>query len=377
MSNAITWLELAGDASIDPEAAARFIEWKFRKDDVVAVRTHGTKWATWAMPRDEAVETLREGLEESAEREDVYFALNPLKEPYTNDDGKYVLVTSHGVRKEHVKTWRTLFADIDVKPGAFVSQDAVRSWVETLEVPPGAVVWTQADKGGCHLHWKVKGLTDLDFSYAQERWWSYLMSTAPEGVSIDRLVDVTRVARIPGSTRLPKGAEKSAPVIAEYLDSAAVDRETFDRLTEEPYKETEKRKRRTRGNTESLFTGIEDIAGDSVAGIAFRMALIDRTPDYFTWEEILEAKGWTYLKTESGGAKQWARPGQNRKSATTGHLRDDGNMSLFSWDQETGLADLYEVDETLTMFRVLMRLWFNDDIEATLVEIKRRFTENA
>lgn len=376
MNTAITWLELAGDASVDPEAAAHFIEWKFRKDDVVAVRTHGTKWATWAMPRDEAVETLREGLEVSAEREDVYFALNPLKEPYTNDEGKYVRVTSHGVRKEHVKTWRTLFADIDVKPGAFVSQDAVRSWVEALEVPPGAVVWTQADKGGCHLHWKVKGLTELDYSEAQKRWWSYLQSTAPEGISIDRLVDVTRVARIPGSTRHPKGAEKSAPVLVEYLDAPMVDRETFDRLTAEPHRAAQERAEQTRQHSSGLMTGIEGIAPDSVAGIALRMALVERTAEFFTWQEILEAKGWTYLKTEDGGAQQWARPGANQKSATTGHLRDDGNMSLFSWDQATGVADLYEVEEPLTMFRVLLRLWFNDDIEAAFNAVMERYVSN-
>lgn len=376
MSNAITWMDLNGDPTVDPEAAAKFLEWRFHKDDVVAIRLHQKWWATCAAPRDDAIEILTNSLEEMAANGNVYFALNPVINPIVNKNGNYTVDQEHGVRKEHIKTWRTLFADIDVKTGAFLSQDDVRSWVEGLEVAPGAVVWTQGDKGGCHLYWKVKGLTDLSFPEAQERWWSYLQTTAPEGISIDRLIEDTRVARVPGSTRRPKDTEKISPVIAEYLDSPILDRETFDRLIEEPFKETEKRKRTTRGNTDTMFTGIENIAGDTVAGIAFRMALIDCTPDYFTWDEILERAGWTYLKTESDGAKQWARPGVNRKSATVGYRREDANMSLFSWDQGTGLADLYEVDETLTMFRVMTRLWFNDDFEAAINEIQRRYNEN-
>lgn len=378
MSNAITWMELVGDTTVDPEEAVKFLEWRFRKDDVVAIRTHGKTWSTWAMPLDMAIDTIRESLEDVAKQVDVYFALNPLKEPFTDENGNYYATSKHGVRKEHVKTWRTLYADIDVKAGSFDNQDDVRRWIESLDVIPGAVVWTQGDKGGCHLYFKTNFTTELDFYDAQEMLWSYLQAQAPEDISVDRLVDVTRVARLPGSTRHASGTEKNAHVTAEYIEDAPVlDRETFDKLVEQPYKETRERQRVTRGSSEGLFAGIEGLAKDSIAGIALRMYLIDRVGEYFTWEEILTEAGWTYYRPDKDGASQWTRPGGEGKSAVVGYTRDDANMSLFSWDQGTGLADLYEIEEPLTMFRVLVRLWFNDDYEAAIKAIMDRRAQNA
>ena len=98
----------------------------------------------------------------------------------------------------------------------------------------------------------------------------------------------------------------------------------------------------------------------------------EMTSDLITWDEILEGYGWEFYRMGSEGRREWARPGKFAKAGVTDWEESPDMLSLFSWSEETGLADLYEADAALTKWRVFLRLVHDDDLESAIADIVER-----
>lgn len=381
MSDSITFKDLVGEVHHDPEAIGAFLRWWFRKGDLVnatfiregkrkKVITHGAE-------RDDLIEMLsqedfKSGFLDKADFNS-YFTTSASNKIYEQDE-------EHRPSKADCKALRGVWADVDCKPGVFGGEAELREWIESLAVTPGAIVWTGS--GGAHLYWKVTGLRDIPVADVGKRWWGYLNSTTPEGVLIDRLIDVeTRILRIPGTTRFPKEKENIGikPVTVEFTEAEAIDLETFKELTDQGLVSYNERTRSTGEFVQGVNSETIEIPvfpEDEELGMWNRALILadieEIVPELFTWDEILEGYGWELYRTGSEGRREWARPGKFAKAAVTDWEESPHMLSLFSWSEETGLADLYEADVPLTMWRVFLRLRHNDDYDGALNELVAR-----
>ena len=378
MSDSITFKDLVGEVHHDPEAIGAFLRWWFRRGDLVnatfikegkrkKVITHGAE-------RDDLIEMLSQedfktGFLDKADFNS-YFTTSASNKIYDQDD-------EHRPTKGDCAGLRGVWADVDCKPGVFGGEDELRVWIESLAVTPGAIVWTGS--GGAHLYWKVEGLETIPVADVGKRWWGYLNSTTPEGVLIDRLIDVeTRILRIPGTTRFPKEKETIGikPVTVEFTGADPVEADVFKKITDEGLKEYNNRTRKTREKLNELDTLTEAYLDGEDLGFWGRMTILgeieEMTSDLITWDEILEGYGWELYRNGSEGRREWARPGKFAKAGVTDWEESPDMLSLFSWSEETGLADLYEADAALTKWRVFLRLVHDDDLESAIADIVER-----
>ena len=378
MSDSISFGDLVGEVHHDPEAIGAFLRWWFREGDLVnatfiregkrkKVITHGAE-------RDDLIEMLSQedfktGFLDKADFNS-YFTTSASNKVYEQDD-------EHRPTKGDCAGLRGVWADVDCKPGVFGGEDELRVWIESLAVTPGAIVWTGS--GGAHLYWKVEGLETIPVADVGKRWWGYLNSTTPEGVLIDRLIDVeTRILRIPGTTRFPKEKETIGikPVTVEFTGADPIEADLFKKITDEGLKEYNNRTRKTREKLNELDTLTEAYLDGEDLGFWGRMTILgeieEMTSDLITWDEILEGYGWEFYRMGSEGRREWARPGKFAKAGVTDWEESPDMLSLFSWSEETGLADLYEADAALTKWRVFLRLVHDDDLESAIADIVER-----
>jgi len=95
-----------------------------------------------------------------------------------------------------------LWADLDVKEGAFESKDAAAEFATAVLAPTVLV-----DSGnGVHAYWLFENPLIFADSAAQEHaagmtkaWLDHLQAAAPEGVALDPVSDLARVLRLPGT----------------------------------------------------------------------------------------------------------------------------------------------------------------------------------
>lgn len=278
--------------------------------------------------------------------------------------------SSHRTKKQDFKAMRGVWVDLDCgKEGAFESPEAVDEFIESLVPKPGAIVKTGS--GGAHVYWKIKDPNNIVVDEAGLRWWSYIQSLAPEGVSIDRLTDVkTRILRLPGSVRWPKPGEDAKPkqVVVRYTDAPAINADDILMYSETSYPEAQNDAKKRRAHLDRVSTELGQYAAAlGPWSMATILADIDTmVHSAITWQELLESHGWTCLGN-SGNAVLWQRPGSDQKSATTDYEGDATRaMSLLSDSPDTGLLDLKENDEPISLWRAVLRLNFNDNVAEAL-----------
>lgn len=375
MSDSIRFGDLVGEVHHDPEAIETFLRWWFRKGDLVNLtfirEGRNKKVITNGGTLDEVIESLKEPefKSEFLDKYDfnAYFTTSASKKTYTAD-------SEHRPTKEDCKALRGVWADVDLKPGVFDSEEDISAWLHSLAVRPGAIVRTGS--GGMHLYWKVKGLSGIPVGEVGKRWWSYLDSTTPDGVVIDRLTDVeTRILRIPGTTRFPKPKEMipRMPVTVEITGDGPMDIETFKELTDGGIENYRARTAKTLENVDDIDKSLYEVAGEGTwSRLVILSAIEEIISDYFSWDDILEDAGWELYREGSEGRREWSRPGKVGKAGVTDWEDSPDVLSLFSWSEETGLADLYEAEVTLTKWRVFLRLRHNDNVESALNELIER-----
>lgn len=270
-----------------------------------------------------------------------------------------------------------VWADIDIKDGGFESQQDILDFLFALPLPP--TITNGSGSGGVHAYWKLapgeRGNKEL-----VERWWSFLDETAGER-SIDKLVDLTRILRIPGTVYFPKANSGSKVGSVEILFKIP-NTYTIAQITEisqEAYQTKIDKRKRLISKDGDRRINVDEFARNILSGIAGNrwklLKAISELEGYvnerMSWAEILQPHGWKHQRTLHDGSNEWARPGRDERSAVV-DFEDSPVMSLLSSSPETGLEDLKDAHIPITKYRAYLRLQFEDDEKAMTEHLIKR-----
>lgn len=382
--------EVVGSIEIDVEHMKSFVgTWFEDEDDLVVVGfpVEGSRRVlSMALTKEILLEATPESFSEltrnvdNGRKYDLYVGVNPISDPES------VTLTSRG-SEENVKAVYGCFIDLDInrvgkKSGAFDNKDQILEFLDSIPLEPTIVV-DNGSSGGIHAYWRFEDPIDMSESIAVKPylvgWWAYLNSLTDR--NIDRLIDVTRIARMPSSIYWPKTSSDKFDTVKVLKNTGKrYKRDDLLALTKEAYQrhcDTLDRIRSEKsfgidvslknyaaepGNSERL----KELINLRPHNLNMLTALVEHTiNDNYSWYDILEPYGWTMLKESSDGSLVWSRPGKLDRSAVTDYRRDDGVsqvMSLLSSSEETGLSDLKEAGVLLTKMQVLLRLRYNDNV---------------
>lgn len=367
--------DYAGEVRISSNDAKNFVQSWFKADDKICIsglrseRTGSMDAVSQSMTAREFVSTTDDQslqdtvLGEDGSKWNIYIQVCPIKEDVT--------LKQRGT-KSNVDYVPGVWADLDVKEGGFSSQKEILDWLNGLELLPTIVC--SSGSSGVHAYWKLRW-DEKGNEALVDSWWSYLDEMAGER-KIDKLIDITRILRLPGTIRFPKKEETSGKLGAVSIIAIDPERRYSVTQVQEVSAEAMARKAAERKRT------IQKIAERRAQVDEMARALIDTSSrwgylqaiahveDYvnenWQWANILEPHGWKYRRTLSDGSKEWARPGQSDRSAVV-DFEGSPVMSLLSMSESTGLADLKDAGVPLTKYTVALRLMFNDD-EAAMTQ---------
>jgi len=360
-----------GTSQIEPEQTINFVKTWFHPDDEVLIVLMPTETSkrgiiSLTLPARALAQASIPDIESLSRYEgglySLYFGVNPLKADHN------VTRDSRGGKKD-VRAIYGVWADLDVKPGAFESIDSIYAYLKTLTLEPTIVVHN-GGTGGIHAYWKLDTPENSE-SDLPAQWWAYLVEKA-QGRDIDRLADSSRLMRLPGAVYYPKPGGLSGTVRVVANSGTVYSRTQIESLAKTAYENHLQKKSNTRAKRDQVRSDLSSKALE-VLGEGFNerlaLAILENHIEQMDWDDILIPAGWTYLSTRSDGTRHWARPGSSTKSANTDY-EDSQVMSLHSWSTETGLADLKEAGVALTKPVVLLRLKYNDDVTAMINDLK-------
>lgn len=369
----ITLAEVFGDRTVIPAHAVDLICGWFEPEDVIVISGKAPVLESRATrrPRIQSVrlpaktfvsEIIKPNVGDQkfialTDKTDLYFTVSP-SIPGAKSSKRLV--------ESEVESVIGVTCDLDVKPGCFESQDHAMEFLGALEVKPSYVVSTGS--GGLHAYWKLdKRVPVSEGKTLIYNWWAYLQSVAEKNFNsnIDRLIDVTRMLRVPGSLRYPKNdGGLVTGVRLEVSSKRTITPEEINTISADAVRLRQEKIKETRSRESSVYSAPVKISGGGVWGSLIVTSEIEEQMTQFSWREILEPRGWSLLREGSEGRVEWARPGQSEKSAVTDWEGSPHVMSLLSTSLDTGLADLQEAGVALTKYRVILRLLFNDDVTA-------------
>lgn len=373
--------DYAGEVRISSEDAVAFVKTWFKPTDricISALRSEGTGGVdavAQTMTAREFIDTTDDkALEavifdpEDGSRWNLYISVSPVKED--------VQLRRRGT-KSNVDYIPGVWADIDVQQGGFESEEVLLGWLDALALPPSIIC--SSGSSGVHAYWRLKWSEQGDEKLV-DAWWSYLDEAAGEDRAIDKLVDSTRILRMPGSVRFPKKDERKN----HKIGSVSIIKLTDNQYSVEEVravsaeatakkaairKQTIERDKERRMSVDELAAGL--IHRPEVGRWELLQAVAnveDFVNDHMSWEDILKPHGWKLRRTQSDGSKEWARPGQNARSAVTDY-QGSPVMSLLSMSPATRMSDLLDAAIPLTKYRVLLRLEYNDDEEKLVIDM--------
>jgi hypothetical protein len=369
-----------GEMEVSAADAATFIQKWFRPDDKICIVGRKSKkqgkFNTLSQSKIAKEflsgltdDTLKELIFGETESWNLYFGVGPIKED--------VELFKRG-KEDNIAYLPGVWADIDVKENGFKDQQEITDFLASLPYVPSIIV--SSGSGGVHAYWKLvwgeEGSKDL-----AERWWSYLDEAAGDR-SIDKLIDATRILRLPGSVYFPKegSSGKTGSVKLIYASDITYTTQQLTELSQAAYDAKNKKRERVISEDFNQNLDMDLFAHNLLGGFGgnrWKMwralsELEGYVNEHITWDEILEPHGWTFLRDLSDNrGREVARPGRNEKSAVVDY-EDSPVMSLLSLAEETGLADLRDARIPLTKFRVYLRLNFNDDRHAMAEYLKTR-----
>jgi hypothetical protein len=363
--------DYAGEVRISSNDAKNFVQSWFKADDKICIsglrseRSGSMDAVSQSMTAREFVSTTDDkSLEDTVFGEDgsmwnIYISVCPIKEDVT--------LKQRGT-KSNVDYVPGVWADLDVKEGGFSSQKEILKWLNELELLPTIIC--SSGSSGVHAYWKLRW-DEKGNEALVDSWWSYLDEMAGER-KIDKLIDITRILRLPGTIRFPKKEETSGKLGSVSIISIYPERRYSVSQLQDVSKDAMARKaaerKRTiakiaerRAKVDEMARGLIDTS--SRWGYLQAIAHVeDYVNENWQWGHILEPFGWKYRRTLSDGSKEWARPGQSDRSAVV-DFEGSPVMSLLSMSEATGLSDLKDAGVPLTKYTVALRLMFNDDEE--------------
>jgi len=373
---------IAGDVTVDMSHLQAFVKAWYKPEDLIAIsgiRPSKNRQGVLSMPM--SVKDLMAFTEDDiwglAKRANgdiygAYMTLYPIKDPKLVAGGK------RG-DKTNVGDIYGVFIDFDVKPGSFESREDVIKFLTESEVPKPTILVDNGGSGGMHGYWRVSW-DETGYEELLARWWAFVSSKSP--VKIDRLIDSTRLSRLPSSVYWPKDGSGGIPgtVSVVWADGPQYSVQKLEELTKEAWEDRKIRVSRTIDEDSKMRLDASLLAAELGIGgpgsewsLYAAIAMVQENfNQLYTWENILQPMGWTYLKEDSQGREEYARPGRFEKSATVNWKESPDMMSLLSESPETGLADLKEAGIALTKYRVALRLLWNDDPQAMTRDIARQ-----
>ena len=273
-----------------------------------------------------------------------------------------------------------VWLDLDVKPGSFYSEGGILAWLDTLPLTPTITVATGS--GGVQAYWKTDQVLD---PWGGEQlglaWWKLCQDRCD--VAVDKLQNVDRILRTPGSIRWPKAEEAATRARVIWLDGPIASAERLAELTAEVRERAHRQQLESRQHyvdqgARAMEVALEEIGDDPNRWTLWQLVARDTEGsgvenmfnEAYGWRDILGPHGWSELGEDYDGRTLWMRPGGTRKSAATDYVDENGEvshvMSLFSDAAETGLAQLSRAEEAkvaLTKYRVNIELnWGGDEV---------------
>ena len=331
----ILWKDLA--PQINAEEANQMLSTLFEPEDILSLSVKSQEDGVLTQRFVAGAGIPQDNLESLCAHGDVYVGIATLK------SAEYT--PRKRVKKEDVKSVGVLYADLDVKPGSFETQEAALAFLNYL--PPTTLIVSSSTGGGLHAYWKLEGAGSKELL---RRWWIYMQALA-EGRSIDKLTDVTRMLRLAGSWHWPKNSSQtlSAVHIEAINHSARLSPQQVLELTEDAVQDWDKQVMRVQRDEANSYIPSK---------------LEEYVNQCMSWQQILEPMGWSDLGQDAEGRTLWSRPGVDYKSGATDWPESPNVLSLFSDAVETNLKDLKDAGVTLSKVRVLQRLYFDDSAEA-------------
>lgn len=360
--------DLTGEVHISAHHAKSFVSAWFRPEDKIVLmgqRTEKTGYmdtisqSLISSEFDDITDEDLRGLvfTEDGSKWNLYVGVCPVKED--------VALQRRG-KEDNILRVPGVWADLDVKEGCFSSREEIIQFLfSTIECQPSIVV--ASGSGGIHAYWKLSEGEDGSKDLA-EYWWSYLDESAGD-VKIDKLADLARVLRLPGSVYFPKkdSGSKVGKVEILYITGSEYSVAKLREVSTGAYSAKMERRKNLISSDANRRVDMDKFARDLLSAEGNRWTMykaISELEDFvnqrMTWEEILTPHGWTFMRTLSDGSNEWARPGRSERSAVTDY---EGSpvMSLLSSSEETGLADLKDAHLPITKYRCLLRLQFQDN----------------
>lgn len=368
--------DLTGQVKISARHACAFVSTWFDPEDIICVvgrrsektgkndtLSHSITAAEFCRYTDEDLEGL---IFSDGTKWNLYLGVAPIKE--------HVSLTQRG-NEDNVSHVTGVWADLDLKPESFGSREEILAFLfQEIAFPPTVVV--ASGSGGIHAYWKLNREEKGDKELV-ERWWAYLDEKAGPDRKIDKLVDLTRILRIPGTVYFPKAdsSAKIGSVEIMYLIDRTYSVEEITVMSEDAFKKKHEKRKRLISEDANRRLDVALFARDRMAGQEANKwtmyRAISEVEDYvnthISWAEILEPHGWKWQRTLRDGSNEWARPGRDERSAVVDY-EDSPVMSLLSSSEETRLDDLKDAHIPITKYRAMLRLQFGDDHEQEMVD---------
>ena len=372
-----------GEITISADLAKQYVQAWFRPDDLItivgrrSVPTGNFDTITQTIVAKEFLSHLNDDALEAIVFDsdgsswNIYAGICPVREELS--------IYRRGT-KDNISYVPGLWADIDIKPDSFDTEKDILDWLHSLDLQPTMICGSGS--GGVHAYWRAHWTEQFDENLV-ERWWSYLDEMAGENRTIDKLIDSTRMLRLPGTVHFPKLTSSSSDAsrklgmvkIIELTGLTYGTQQVMD-ISEGAYlRRGERRKRLVGEDAQRRIDGdalAKSLLSDQKVGrwrLLRAIAYVeDIVNDTMTWHDILEPMGWTWMKELRDGSNEWARPGRSERSAVV-DFEGSPVMSLLSTSTETGLFDLKDSGLALSRYRVYLRLHFNDDVNALISHV--------
>jgi hypothetical protein len=371
--------DLAGDLTIEMSSLQSFVKAWWAPDDVVVVTgikpSQSRKGVlNVAVPVKDFMSWTEDDIRGMSQMKDgevvgTYVTLFPIKDQSKVELGK------RGT-EENVRDMYGTFIDFDIKPGAFESREELIAFLTQGDIPKPTILVQNGETGGLHAYWRLHW-GESGYKGLLEMWHAFISSKTD--VKIDRLIDLTRLSRLPSSIYWPKEGTngKSGVVSVIWADGPTYSVEDIESLSKDIWSQRKERIQRLWNEDSQRKLDASQLAAElgvasDLSGWSLYAAIATVEENFnqlYTWDDILVPMGWTYLKNDGRGRREFARPGRYEKSATVDWPESPDIMSLLSESSETGLSDLKEAGIALTKYRVALRLLWNDDPNKMTVDI--------
>jgi hypothetical protein len=393
----VTLGDALGDVNIDASHAVAFIKAWFNPDDTISLVGRKSEKSgsldtlsqflpakdLWEMDDD----LLHSLVFNDGAKWNIYFGAAPVKEAVT--------LFRRGT-EDNISRLIGVWADIDLKEGGFSSQAEIHSFLSSLVLQPTIVV--ESGSGGVHAYWKLDGKSSVTGKTREAnkeltlRWWAYIDDAAGPERKIDRLYDLTRIFRLPGSAYFPRegsngkaGSVKLVSISKDNIYSA----EQILSVSQAAHEKKEAERKRVamedkKLREQDIGSAVRDLKKDGQyrnvkewmewSSVMAYSLIEDYVNSTYSWD-FLKEYNWTFLRYLHDGSREWAPPGRNERSAVTDYKESDleapsAVMSLLSMSEDTGLLDLFDANVPLTKFRVLLRYKYKEDGIAMVEDLK-------